>query len=72
MINITQQLLEPVYDFLNRIETDNGITMYTRMLVPGRRLIYVTTELGWSDKLFLPIRIKLIDDITPEEDEHNN
>lgn len=72
MINITQQLLEPVYDFLNRIETDNGITMYTRMLVPGRRLIYVTTELGWNDKLFLPIRLKLIDDITTEDDDYNN
>ena len=69
MTNITQQLLNPTYDFLNRIATDNGISEYTRLLVPGRRLIYVTTELGWNDKLFLPIRLQLIDDTTPEENE---
>ena len=69
MTNITQQLLNPTYDFLNRIETDNGIEMITRVLVPGRRLFYVTAELGWNDKLFLPIKLQLIDDTTPEENE---
>ena len=61
--------MQPAFDYLNRIATDNGITEYTRLLIPGRRLIYVTTELGWNDKLFLPIRLKLIDDITTEGDD---
>ena len=69
MTNITQQLMQPAFDYLNRIATDNGITEYTRLIVPGRRLIYVTTELGWNDQLFLPIRIKLIDDLTTVDDD---
>ena len=69
MINITNQFSELIYDYLKRIETDNDINLYTRMLIPGRRLIYITTELGWNDKLFLPIRLQLIDDTTPEENE---
>jgi hypothetical protein len=61
--------MQPAFDYLNRIATDNGITEYTRLIVPGRRLIYVTTELGWNDQLFLPIRIKLIDDLTTVDDD---
>lgn len=63
MTNITNQLCEYIYVYLDRIETDNDITQYTRLLIPGRRLIYITTELGWQDQLFLPVRLQLLHDI---------
>jgi len=67
MTNITQQLIQPTYKYLTRIETDNQITMSDRLIIPGRRLIYVITELGWQDQLFLPIRLQLIDETSDDE-----
>jgi len=69
MTNITQQLIQPTYKYLTRIETDNQITMSDRLIIPGRRLIYVITELGWQDQLFLPIRLQLIDETQTSDDE---
>jgi hypothetical protein len=69
MTNITQQLIQPTYKYLTRIETDNQITMSDRLIIPGRRLIYVITELGWQDQLFLPIRLQLIDETQTSNDE---
>ena len=69
MTNITQQLIQPTYKYLTRIETDNQITMSDRLIIPGRRLIYVITELGWQDHLFLPIRLQLIDETQTSNDE---
>jgi hypothetical protein len=69
MTNKTQQLIQPTYKYLTRIETDNQITMSDRLIIPGRRLIYVITELGWQDQLFLPIRLQLIDETQTSNDE---